>query len=153
MENQSENPKTFAETKQPLLVNSAGAEITSELLLNDENILNELAAYYAWDNFEDEIVEATRESDFLHYLADSHSQYIDDNTLNKFTESYQGFYNSRADFAEELFIDAYGVSELPAIIKYNIDWHEVAEEIRKDGSYTFLPDKDYSKNVYVFCNE
>jgi len=146
MENQSENPKTFAETKQPLLVNSAGVEITPELLLNDENILNELVSYYEWDNFEDEIVESKCESAFIHYLADSDARYIDDDSLNKFTESYYGSYDSFADFAEELLS-----SEVIHYAFYdNIDWAGVGVSLESMGEYTYIGGDELP--TYVFRN-
>jgi len=146
MENQSENPKTFAETKQPLLVNSAGVEITPELLSTDENILNELVAYYAWDNFEDEIIQRNLGLAFSHYLADSDARYIDDDSLNKFTESYYGSYDSFADFAEELLS-----SEVIHCAFYdNIDWAGVGVSLESMGEYTYIGGDELP--TYVFRN-
>jgi len=152
MENQSENPKTFAETKQPLLVNSAGVEITPELLLNDENILNELVSYYEWDNFDEKIVQCGIERVFLNYLAKFVARYIDDDTLNEFNESYKGWYNCRAAFAEDLYDKKDEVGNMDTALRYNINWDGVARDIEEMGSYTFLfEDKAY--RVHVLCNK
>ena len=153
MENQSENPKTFAETKQPLLVNSAGVEITPELLLNDENILNELVSYYEWDNFEDQIVQYGIERVFLNYLSRSVAQYIDDDTLNEFIEAFQGLYNSRAAFAEYLYDKNDEVGNMDTALRYNINWDGVARDIEEAGSYMFFPYLTDPTYVYVFCNK
>ena len=146
MENQSENPKTFAETKQPLLVNSAGVEITPELLLNDENILDELVSYYEWDNFDEKIVQRGIEHVFLNYLAKFVARYIDDDSLNKFTESYYRSYDSFADFAEELLS-----SEVIHCAFYdNIDWAGVGVSLESMGEYTYIGGDELP--TYVFRN-
>jgi len=148
MENQSENPKTFAETKQPLLVNSAGLEITAELLLNDENILKELAAYYEWDTFEKEIGEYELANAFAHYLIELHPTGIDEDTVRNFDRYYVGFFDSPADFAED-FMEG-DLSSTPIVIQNSIDWHNVANELEGSGNYKFIPDKFEDTAVHVF---
>lgn len=53
-------------------------------------------------------------------------------TVEDFRERYCGYYDSRADFAEELFTDSGQLNNVPEWAKNNINWDDVWEYINVD---------------------
>lgn len=82
-------------------------------------------------------------------------------TLEDFEESYCGTYSgwnedqAIGEYAEELYEDIGGTSELPDWIRPHIDWEGVARDMRYSGEYCAIPVPGKGgiyKNFAVFRN-
>jgi len=148
------NSKTFAETGRPLLVNFKGLEITPHFIATQDTILDELALYYGWTDFEDKIRAEGADFAFRHYLCYVHPKNINDITLYKFIESYRGYHSSGAEFIQLLYESRNDeVRNMSTLFRSNINWAGVARDIEETRSYMFLPDRLHPTTVYVFYNE
>ena len=49
-----------------------------------------------------------------------------------FEDSYEGETDSPAEFAHNLVEDVYGLGDMPDLVRHNIDWDGVAEDLSQD---------------------
>lgn len=142
----SEKP-TFSDTKEPLVMDSNGDKIDSALILNSDTILNELAEYYEWDDYDEDTVD----DQALRLYLDNQNGYINDRTFDDFLESFAGEFDKLSEFAEQLADEIGDVENIPNYIRYNIDWEAVAEDFRLGGDYFYVEHRGKYKNTwYVF---
>jgi len=69
-----------------------------------------------------------------------------DSIIQQFEDDYRGEHSSMADFAEKFCNDVYDMREVPAWLRYNIDWKSVGEEMEINDYWTAESDS----GVYVF---
>jgi antirestriction protein len=72
-----------------------------------------------------------------------------DELEEKFSEQYQGSYNSEVDFAEQLLEDCGQLAELPEWAKNYFDFESYARDLRLSGDYSFT---EAFGQTYVFNN-
>lgn len=68
--------------------------------------------------------------------------------VKRFEECYRGEYKDVAAYAEQLCEDIYGLKDLPTLIRNNIDWEKIGDELERGDIWT----AEGGKGVYVFEN-
>ena len=53
-------------------------------------------------------------------------------TAERFRDAYCGEFGDMRSFAEEFVADVYDLSDVPDIIRYNVDWDAVATDLEQD---------------------
>ncbi len=71
--------------------------------------------------------------------------------INAARDAYLGTADNEADYAAEFYEEHYSaeLEKMPAMIRYHIDWHGVARDMRLSGDVTFTR---YDGTLYVFAN-